>query len=57
MKKKQSSESTPRGSGKKAGTGAGGQGGYGKDGNPMPTPAEQDYEHGKGFPKGQGPKR
>ena len=35
----------------KGGTGGGGQGGHNKDGNPLGTPAEQDYEHGKGFPK------
>jgi len=36
---------------KTSGTGSGGQGGYNKEGNPMPAKAEQDYEHGKGFPK------
>jgi len=40
--KKQTPKSTP---------GGGGQGGYNKEGNPLGTNEEQDYEHGKGFPK------
>jgi hypothetical protein len=40
--KKQNQKTTP---------GGGGQGGYNKEGNPLGTNEEQDYEHGKGFPK------
>jgi len=32
-------------------SGSGGQGGYNKEGNPLPTKSQQDYEHGKGFPR------